>query len=95
MSRKTPLIAGTSQVDNQQPSLERGRFNDYLVREYNQAVGSTGHPPMDGDIVWPAMKVAEGRVSQARSQHKRLGPVSQVFYLDFTYGKFPICRFIQ
>ena len=31
-------------MDNQQPSLEIGRFNDYLVREYTQVGGSTVLP---------------------------------------------------
>jgi hypothetical protein len=36
---------------NQQRSLEKGTFNDYLEREYTQASGSGGNPGRGCDIV--------------------------------------------
>ena len=30
--------------DNQQPSPEMGRFNDYSERKYSQVAGSAKHP---------------------------------------------------
>ncbi len=44
----TPLIAGNSDYreakDNQQPSPEEGRFNDYRESEYSQVAGNGEHP---------------------------------------------------
>jgi hypothetical protein len=35
------LVVAVVATDNQQPSLVRGRFNDYPEREYTQVSGST------------------------------------------------------